>query len=67
MSLLSSGDRPHHCDTCSKQFRDAHSLKLHQKKHTGIGLHRCAECGKDFTNQFHLKRHERVHTGMLKL
>ena len=62
---LLTGDRPHHCETCGKQFRDPHSLRLHQKRHTGIGLHTCTECGKDFTNPFHLKRHLRIHSGTL--
>ncbi len=40
-----------------------YSLKLHQKRHTGVREYMCFQCEKTFITSNQLKRHEMIHAG----
>ncbi len=50
------------CSLCGKSFSQMGSLKLHQKRHSGVKDHVCSECGKAFFTDGALKVHRTVHT-----
>ncbi|XP_077476769.1 uncharacterized protein LOC144089580 isoform X7 [Stigmatopora argus] len=45
------------CSYCGKSLRDPHSLKSHERLHTGDRPHRCSTCGKGYTLATKLRRH----------
>ncbi|XP_035485002.2 zinc finger protein 408-like isoform X1 [Scophthalmus maximus] len=45
------------CSYCGKSLRDPHSLKAHERLHTGERPHRCPACGKAYTLATKLRRH----------
>ncbi|KAG7482673.1 zinc finger protein 408-like isoform X1 [Solea senegalensis] len=45
------------CSYCGKSLRDPHSLKSHERLHTGERPHRCPVCGKGYTLGTKLRRH----------
>ncbi|TDH17448.1 hypothetical protein EPR50_G00008500 [Perca flavescens] len=45
------------CSFCGKSLRDPHSLKSHERLHTGERPHRCPVCGKGYTLATKLRRH----------
>nr|XP_020475567.1 zinc finger protein 37 homolog isoform X2 [Monopterus albus] len=45
------------CSYCGKSLRDPHSLKSHERLHTGERPHRCTICGKGYTLATKLRRH----------
>ncbi|KAK2919837.1 zinc finger protein 408 [Channa argus] len=45
------------CSYCGKSLRDPHSLKSHERLHTGERPHRCPLCGKGYTLATKLRRH----------
>ncbi|XP_041793687.1 zinc finger protein 408 isoform X2 [Chelmon rostratus] len=45
------------CSYCGKSLRDPHSLKSHERLHTGERPHRCPACGKGYTLATKLRRH----------
>ncbi|XP_078029389.1 zinc finger protein 408 isoform X2 [Epinephelus lanceolatus] len=45
------------CSYCGKSLRDPHSLKSHERLHTGERPHRCPVCGKGYTLATKLRRH----------
>uniref|UniRef100_H3BZ67 Zinc finger protein 408 n=1 Tax=Tetraodon nigroviridis TaxID=99883 RepID=H3BZ67_TETNG len=45
------------CSYCGKSLRDPHSLKAHERLHTGDRPHRCHVCGKGYTLATKLRRH----------
>nr|XP_046252285.1 zinc finger protein 408-like [Scatophagus argus] len=45
------------CSFCGKSLRDPHSLKSHERLHTGDRPHRCPVCGKGYTLATKLRRH----------
>ncbi|XP_039979853.1 zinc finger protein 408-like [Xiphias gladius] len=45
------------CSYCGKSLRDPHSLKSHERLHTGERPHRCLICGKGYTLATKLRRH----------
>ncbi|XP_069580665.1 zinc finger protein 408 [Brachyistius frenatus] len=47
------------CSYCGKSLRDPHSLKSHERLHTGERPHRCPVCGKGYTLATKLRRHVR--------
>ncbi|XP_017282602.1 zinc finger protein 408 isoform X2 [Kryptolebias marmoratus] len=47
------------CSYCGKSLRDPHSLRSHERLHTGERPHRCALCGKGYTLATKLRRHMR--------
>ncbi|KAI8427155.1 hypothetical protein MSG28_014771 [Choristoneura fumiferana] len=51
-----TGQKPHSCDICHKQFTD------HKRKHTDEKPFSCDVCNKKFTHKFTLVIHRRIHT-----
>ncbi|TMS13271.1 Zinc finger protein 408 [Larimichthys crocea] len=45
------------CSYCGKSLRDPHSLKSHERLHTGERPHRCPVCEKGYTWATKLRRH----------
>ncbi|XP_061520601.1 zinc finger protein 408 [Phycodurus eques] len=45
------------CSYCGKSLRDPHTLKSHERLHTGDRPHRCTICGKGYTMATKLRRH----------
>ncbi|XP_068596862.1 zinc finger protein 408 [Brachionichthys hirsutus] len=45
------------CSYCGKSLRDPHSLKSHERLHTGDRPHRCPVCAKGYTLATKLRRH----------
>ncbi|XP_026149861.1 zinc finger protein 408 [Mastacembelus armatus] len=45
------------CSYCGKSLRDPHSLKSHERLHTGERPHCCTICGKGYTLATKLRRH----------
>eukprot|EP00090_Calanus_glacialis_P026941 TRINITY_DN4235_c0_g1_i1.p1 TRINITY_DN4235_c0_g1~~TRINITY_DN4235_c0_g1_i1.p1 ORF type:complete len:1427 (+),score=292.50 TRINITY_DN4235_c0_g1_i1:78-4358(+) len=59
----SSKDSRYKCKFCGKFYSSSHSLKTHEKWHTGDLKHKCTFCEKKFRNPSEVKRHEMTHTG----
>ncbi|XP_012736197.2 zinc finger protein 408 [Fundulus heteroclitus] len=47
------------CSYCGRSLRDPHSLRYHERLHTGERPHRCSICGKGYTMATKLRRHMR--------
>lgn len=62
---MSSGVKPHECQTCGKTFSRKMLLKQHQRVHTGERPYSCPECGKSFADRSNMSLHARLHTGTL--
>ncbi|KAM9825048.1 uncharacterized protein ACBT44_005869 isoform 2-T2 [Syngnathus typhle] len=45
------------CSYCGKSLRDPHTLKYHERLHTGDRPHRCPICEKGYTMATKLRRH----------
>ncbi|KAE8297652.1 Zinc finger protein 219 [Larimichthys crocea] len=55
------------CSYCGKSLRDPHSLKSHERLHTGERPHRCPVCEKGYTWATKLRRHMKLSHLMEKL
>jgi DNA-directed RNA polymerase subunit RPC12/RpoP len=60
---ISTKDTRYRCKFCGKFYSSSHSLKTHEKWHTGDLKHKCTFCEKKFRNPSEVKRHEMTHTG----
>ena len=58
-----TGERPHRCDVCHKQFARRNHLNYHVLTHTDERPHKCEVCQKRFSQPDNLKRHMFQHTG----
>nr|XP_057934552.1 zinc finger protein 408-like isoform X2 [Doryrhamphus excisus] len=54
------------CSYCGKSLRDPHTLKSHERLHTGDRPHRCSVCGKGYTMATKLRRHVKSSHGVEK-
>ena len=58
-----TGEKPHTCEQCGRDYTDKRALKRHKRTHTGEKPHKCEQCGKDFVGKCQLVAHKRTHTG----
>ena len=56
-------EKIHSCKYCKKTFTQQHSMKTHERIHTGEKPYSCKYCEKKFSQQQSVKAHERIHTG----
>ena len=60
--LIHSGEKPHRCSLCNKQFRYKGHLNRHLLIHNGEKPHKCDMCDKQFTQKSDLNGHLLTHT-----
>ncbi|XP_056605833.1 zinc finger protein 408 isoform X1 [Triplophysa dalaica] len=49
------------CPVCGKALRDPHTLRAHERLHTGERPYKCEQCGKGYTMATKLRRHLKSH------
>lgn len=57
--LIHTGDKPHRCGACSKDFRLKQHLTNHERIHTDEKPFACGNCDKKFPDRSNMKRHEK--------
>ncbi|XP_071442005.1 zinc finger protein 701-like [Hetaerina americana] len=61
--LVHSLKKKHHCEQCSRNFRNPKELRYHMSTHTGEWSFKCSICLKGFAQKIFLQRHMLIHTG----
>lgn len=59
--LISHTGEAYLCPVCGKALRDPHTLRAHERLHTGDRPFRCERCGKGYTMATKLRRHMKSH------
>uniref|UniRef100_A0A8C2KZS8 Zinc finger protein 408 n=1 Tax=Cyprinus carpio TaxID=7962 RepID=A0A8C2KZS8_CYPCA len=59
--LISHTGEVYLCPVCGKALRDPHTLRAHERLHTGDRPYRCEQCGKGYTMATKLRRHLKSH------
>lgn len=59
--LISHTGEVYLCTVCGKALRDPHTLRAHERLHTGDRPHKCSVCGKAYTMATKLRRHMKSH------
>ncbi|XP_052007694.1 zinc finger protein 408 [Xyrauchen texanus] len=61
--LISHTGEVYLCPVCGKALRDPHTLRAHERLHTGDRPFKCEQCGKGYTMATKLRRHLKSHLG----
>uniref|UniRef100_A0A3B1JZP8 Zinc finger protein 408 n=2 Tax=Astyanax mexicanus TaxID=7994 RepID=A0A3B1JZP8_ASTMX len=59
--LISHTGEAYLCPVCGKALRDPHTLRAHERLHTGERPYKCEQCGKGYTLATKLRRHMKSH------
>lgn len=59
--LISHTGEVYLCPVCGKALRDPHTLRAHERLHTGDRPYKCVQCGKGYTMATKLRRHLKSH------
>lgn len=59
--LISHTGEAHLCPICGKALRDPHTLRAHERLHSGERPFPCPECGRAYTLATKLRRHLKSH------
>ncbi len=59
--LISHTGEVYLCPVCGKALRDPHTLRAHERLHTGERPYKCEQCGKGYTMATKLRRHMKSH------
>ncbi|XP_030056725.1 zinc finger protein 408 isoform X2 [Microcaecilia unicolor] len=59
--LISHTGEAHLCTICGKELKDPHTLRAHERLHTGERPFKCEQCGKAYPLATKLRRHQKSH------
>ncbi|XP_066556747.1 zinc finger protein 408 [Amia ocellicauda] len=59
--LISHTGEGYLCPICGKALRDPHTLRAHERLHSGERPYKCDQCGKAYTLATKLRRHQKSH------
>nr|XP_033784040.1 zinc finger protein 408 [Geotrypetes seraphini] len=59
--LISHTGEAHLCTICGKELKDPHTLRAHERLHTGERPFKCEQCGKAYPMATKLRRHQKSH------